>query len=118
MKNNVSTKILKPNDPPLSSPARSSKRQKGLDPETSLAPTQGNGAGQVKQASWVNLEKLPTDDGNLCYDMPEDDNWTDQCIDFAVKTFGSEILFNGQPSGDNSWSDGCAVGFSVISEGS
>ncbi|KAK1419110.1 hypothetical protein QVD17_28268 [Tagetes erecta] len=95
---------VKPNDPPLSSPARSSKRQKGLDPETdptSAGPTEGNGAGQVKQATWVNLEKLPADDDNLCYDMPEVDNWTDQCIDFAVKAFGSEMLFNGQPSGDN-----------------
>ncbi|KAJ0667432.1 putative Methyl-CpG-binding domain-containing protein [Helianthus annuus] len=53
---------------------------------TSVGPTKGNGVGEVKQATWVNSEKQPADDGNLCYAIPEDDNWTDQCIDFAVKT--------------------------------
>ncbi|KAI7740013.1 hypothetical protein M8C21_028031 [Ambrosia artemisiifolia] len=83
-----------------STPARSSKRQRGMNPgagPTSAGASDGNGSGQVKQASWVNLEKQPADDGNLAYDIPEDDTWTDQCIDFAVKTLANEILFNGQP---------------------
>ncbi|KAJ0830881.1 hypothetical protein HanPSC8_Chr15g0660551 [Helianthus annuus] len=74
------------------SPSRSSKRQKGKDHET--APT--SGVPTEKQETWVNLEKQP-DDGNLTFDIPEDDNWTDQCIDFAVKTLTIEIMFNGQP---------------------
>ncbi|KAI3828830.1 hypothetical protein L1987_02940 [Smallanthus sonchifolius] len=95
-KHKASIKIIKRSDPQASQPARSSKRQKGMDPGTD--PTsEGTGGVQVKQASWVNLEKQPADDGNLPYDIPEDDNWTDQCIDFAVKTLADEILFNGQP---------------------
>ncbi|XP_076945440.1 uncharacterized protein LOC143616509 [Bidens hawaiensis] len=85
------------NNPAASSPGqRSSKRQKGIDPGPN--PTsEGNKSGQAKPAPWVNLEKQPADDGNLAYDIPEDDGWTDQCIDFAVKTLANEILFNGQP---------------------
>ncbi|KAK1430594.1 hypothetical protein QVD17_13452 [Tagetes erecta] len=94
----ASTRVTKNTSPPANSPSRSSKRQKGKGPETTPAgPTEGNGAGQEKQETGVNLEKQPTDDGNLAFDIPEDDNWTDQCIDFAVKTLTNEILFNGQP---------------------
>lgn len=93
----ASTRVTKNTSPPTSSPSRSSKRQKGKGPETTPAGhTEGNGAGQEKQETGVNLEKQP-DDGNLAFDIPEDDNWTDQCIDFAVKTLTNEILFNGQP---------------------
>ncbi|KAI3804316.1 hypothetical protein L1987_25765 [Smallanthus sonchifolius] len=95
-KRRVSSRVTKHNSPPSTSPARSSKRQKGKHPETSEGLTEGNGAGQEKLATGVNLEKQP-DDGNLTFDIPEDDNWTDQCIDFAVKTLTNEILFNGQP---------------------
>lgn len=74
-------------------PARSSKR---LNPESgpsSGGPTEDNGPVPEKQVSGINLEKL-ADDDHLCYDIPEDENWTD--IDFAVKTLTNEILFNGQ----------------------
>jgi len=93
----AASKTKKHTDPATGTPARSSKRQRGMDPGSDPASA-GNGPEQVKQASWVNLEKQPADDdGNLSYDIPEDDTWTDQCIDFAVKTLANEILFNGQP---------------------
>ncbi|KAK9067981.1 hypothetical protein SSX86_012092 [Deinandra increscens subsp. villosa] len=94
-KSKASVKVTKNNNPTTASGARSSKRKKGMDPGTSGGATEGNGAAQVKQATWVNLEKEPADDGNLSYDLPEDDTWTDQCIDFAVKTLANEILYNG-----------------------
>lgn len=89
----VSNRIAKRNDSPTTVAARSSKRQKGVN-----LGTEENVAVEEKQGSGVNLEKQPDDDGHLSYDIPEDDNWTDQCIDFAVKTLTNEILFNGQPA--------------------
>ncbi|KAF5816085.1 putative Methyl-CpG-binding domain-containing protein [Helianthus annuus] len=90
--NDTNRRVTKNSSPATDSPSRSSKRQKGKDPET--APT--SGVPTEKQETGVNLEKQP-DDGNLTFDIPEDDNWTDQCIDFAVKTLTDEIMFNGQP---------------------
>ncbi|KAD6453534.1 hypothetical protein R6Q59_015377 [Mikania micrantha] len=91
----VPVRSTKQNNPAASSPGRSSKRKRGLGPGTDPTSAGPTGGGQVKQAAWVNLEKQPDDDGNLSYDIPEDDNWTDQCIDFAVKTLANEIMYNG-----------------------
>ncbi|KAL8196232.1 hypothetical protein R6Q57_025232 [Mikania cordata] len=95
----VSNRATKNSSLSVDAPARSSKMQNGKSPETAPTgegPSEGNGPGQVKQVTGVNLEKQP-DDGNLSFDIPEDDNWTDQCFDFAVKTLTNEIMFNGQP---------------------
>ncbi|KAI7744391.1 hypothetical protein M8C21_013844 [Ambrosia artemisiifolia] len=70
---NTNHRATNNNSPATDSPARSSKRQE----------------------TGVNLEKEPDDDGNLPFDMPEDDNWTDQY--FEVKSLANEIMFNGQP---------------------
>nr|GEX76613.1 DNA-binding domain-containing protein [Tanacetum cinerariifolium] len=77
----------------INSPApRSTKRQKeiNLETEPSLNPTEDNGTG-------LNLEKQ-ADDERLTFQIEEAENWTDQCLDFAVKTLTDEILFNGQPA--------------------
>ncbi|XP_076930685.1 uncharacterized protein LOC143595590 [Bidens hawaiensis] len=86
-----SNRVTKNNSPASNSPAKSSKRQKGKDPETS----EGNGAVEEKHETGVNLEKLPAEDSNLAFDIPEDANWAD--IDFAVKSLSDEVMFNGQP---------------------
>nr|XP_043627782.1 uncharacterized protein LOC122599344 [Erigeron canadensis] len=97
----VSSRIAnRSNNSATTSPAQSSKRQKGVNFETGPSGgglTEDNRAVQEKQGPGVNLEKEP-DDGHLSYDIPDDDNWTDQCIDFAVKTLTDEILINGQPA--------------------
>ncbi|KAM0069889.1 putative Methyl-CpG-binding domain-containing protein [Helianthus debilis subsp. tardiflorus] len=106
--NRVSPRVKKQSSPAASTPTRSSKRQKGMTSgpnPTNAGATEGNGPGQAKQASWVNLEKQPADDGNMSYDIPEDDTWTDQCIDFAVKTLANEILYNGQPMSGGSFQE-------------
>ncbi|KAK9048861.1 hypothetical protein SSX86_032173 [Deinandra increscens subsp. villosa] len=94
----VSSRATKHSSSPANTPTRASKRQKGKSPEAS-GEGEGDGEGQEKQGTGVNLEKQPDDDddGNLTFDIPEDENWTDHCIDFAVKTLTNEIMFNGQP---------------------
>ncbi|XP_071686308.1 uncharacterized protein [Rutidosis leptorrhynchoides] len=77
-------------------PARSSRRVKTETDPSSGGPTEDNGPVPEKQVSGINLEKLADDEDQLCYDIPEDENWPD--IDFAVKTLNSEILFNGEPT--------------------
>ncbi|PWA53330.1 DNA-binding domain-containing protein [Artemisia annua] len=74
--------------------SRSSKRQKGINLETepSLNPAEDN-----ETETGLNLEKQ-ADDERLSFQIEEAENWTDQCLDFAVKTLTDEILFNGQPA--------------------
>ncbi|KAI3691769.1 hypothetical protein L6452_31571 [Arctium lappa] len=82
-------------------PARSSKRLKGAnqDPmsndqaiqaESRDLPADDGRAVQEKQGSGVNVEKQAAGDDDLSYQLG-DPSWTDQCLDFAVKTLTGEF---------------------------
>ncbi|XP_071730727.1 uncharacterized protein [Rutidosis leptorrhynchoides] len=83
--------------------SRSSRKRNLETGPSSVGPTEDNGPVSEKQVSGINLEKL-ADDDQLCYDIPEDENWPD--IDFAVKTLTNEILFNGQQTSAAPFQDG------------
>ncbi|KVH91854.1 DNA-binding, integrase-type, partial [Cynara cardunculus var. scolymus] len=107
-------------------PARSSKRLKGPQTEAKgdpmsndqtiqsesrdLPADDGRGV-QEKQVSGVNVEKQAGGEDDLSYQLG-DPSWTDQCLDFAVKTLTGEFPVSGrQTSGSfQEGSDGAETG--------